>query len=160
MRKGNIIDHKEMVIHIIASETWRYKFRIWNNGFIEVIRMAKKKWNGFTEEEMRKINEEVEERIRKERVLRSKKAMNDFIPEILRLGITKYKYEDLGGKFLMDLYKYFINYQDLSEDDKNMIEYTFASDFLFVGSRGIPEGTDISSIITNIRKGLKTYRES
>lgn len=119
----------------------------------------KKKINGFTEEEWKQINDEVERRSKEHRIKRAHEMRKQIVPEIMRLVIYKYKFDELDNEFMMNLYKFLINNSGFSEEEKDNVEFEFASDFLFTGSRGVPEGTDIGFLINNIRDTLKVYRE-
>lgn len=119
-----------------------------------------KKFKGFTEEEQKEIERQVKEKIEAERIIKSRKARTDIIPELLKTVLYKFEYGDLDFKFVMELYRFFINYEDLSEENRDHIEFLFAEDFLFLGARGVPEGFDISSAITKNRDALKGYRET
>ncbi len=121
----------------------------------------KKKFNGFTKEEIELIKKKAEENVRRERIIQCHKGRVDIIPELLRMCITKQRWTGyLDSKFIFELYKYLINNSDLTEDEKSDIEYTFATDYLFTCNRGVSEGTDIGKMISDMREYLKKYRES
>lgn len=119
-----------------------------------------KKFKGFTEEEQKEIERQVKEKIEAERIIKARKARVDIIPELLKSALYQFKYGDLDFKFVMELYRFLINYEELSEENKDHIEFLFAEDLLFLGARGVPEGFDISSAITKNRDVLKNYRET
>lgn len=119
-----------------------------------------KKFKGFTEEEQKEIERQVKEKIEAERTIKARKARVDIIPELLKSALHQFKYGDLDFKFVMELYRFLINYEDLSEENKDHIEFLFAEDFLFLGARGVPEEFNISSAITKNRDALKKYREA
>ena len=120
----------------------------------------KKKFNGFTEQERQRIKEEVEERVRKERELEARQGRVDVIQDIIRTTLKKHRIErKLDFKFIMNLYKFLINNSDLSEAEKDHVEFLVAEDIIFIGTNGLPEDVDISQVINDLRNGLKTYRE-
>lgn len=121
--------------------------------------MAKKR-NGFTEEELKEIERQVKEKIEAERIIKARKARVDIIPELLKSALYQFKYGYLDFKFIMELYRFLIKYEDLSKEDRDHIEFLFAEDYLFLGTQGVPEGFDISSAIAKIRDALKKYREA
>lgn len=119
-----------------------------------------KKFKGFTEEEQKEIERQVKEKIEAERIIKAREARVDIIPDLLKSALYQFKYGDLDFKFVMELYRFLINYEDLSEENKDHIEFLFAEDCLFLGARGVPKALDISSAITKNRDVLKKYREA
>lgn len=121
----------------------------------------KKKINGFTEEEWKRIEEEAYERVRKDRIIEAHKARVEIIPELLQSCLYKSRLiGHLDGKFILNLYQFLINTSDLSEEEKDHIEFLFAEDYLFVGRDGVPEGVSLQELIDEMRKALKPYRET
>lgn len=129
---------------------------------IEVIKMAKKKKiNGFTEEEWKRIEEEAYERVRKDRIIEAHQERVNIIPELLQQCLYKSRLVgSLDRKFILNLYKFLINNSDLTEEEKDHIEFLFAEDYLFVGRGGVPEGISLQELIDKMRKALKPYRET
>jgi len=121
----------------------------------------KKKINGFTEEEWKRIKEEAYEQVRKDRIIDAHKARVEIIPELLQSCLYKSRLNGrLDAKFIINLYKFLINNSDLTEEEKDHIEFLFAEDYLFVGGGGIPEGINLQELIDEMRKALKPYRET
>lgn len=121
----------------------------------------KKKINGFTEEEWKRIEEEAMENVRKDRIIEAHKARVEIIPELLQSCLYKSRLiGHLDGKFILNLYKFLINNSDLSEEEKDHIEFLFAEDYLFVGRDGVPESVNLQELIDEMRKGLKLCRET
>lgn len=121
----------------------------------------KKKINGFTEEEWKRIEEEAMENVRKERIIEAHKARVEIIPELLEAAFYKNRlFGHLDFKFILNLYKFLINNSDLTEEEKDHIEFLFAEDYLFVGRGGVPEGVSLQELINEMRKALKPYRET
>lgn len=124
--------------------------------------MGRKRKYEFTEEDKKRIEEEVKEQIRKERIIEAHKARIEVISDILERVITRSRYDliRLDNKFIFELYRYFINNSDLTDSEKDRIDYNFVNDYLFIGRTGIPEGTDLIEITNKMRESLKKYRES
>ena len=121
----------------------------------------KKKINGFTEEEWKKIEEEAYERVRKDRIIEAHKARVEIIPELLETCLYKSRLVGrLDNKFIWKLYEFFINNSDLTEEEKDHIEFLFAEDYLFVGRGGVPEGINLQELIDNVRKSMKSFRRA
>ena len=121
----------------------------------------KKKINGFTEEEWKRIEEEAYEQVRKDRIIEAHKARIEIIPELLQNCLYKNRLiGHLDGKFIINLYKFLINNSNLTEEEKDHIEFLFAEDYLFVGRDGVPEGVSLQELIDEMRKALKLCRET
>lgn len=119
-----------------------------------------KKFDDYSEEVQREFDERVKQKLREEREIRYHQGRIETVRELLRYAITMYKWEmKLDLKFVLELYRFLINNSDLTEADKDDIEYDFAENLIFVGTNGLPAGTNISEKINEVRNDIKKYRD-